>query len=84
MFLNGRRYCDFVIWGPRTFLVERICADVDIWQNMADVAKCVMPELCVKYLSKKYVLVSNNDANKMCTVNVESTEYAEVLMMATE
>ena len=74
--LTGRSYCDFVIWGPCTFLVERVYADEDIWQNTADVAqslhaKCVMPELCVKYFSKKYVLASNNNANRMCTVNVE-------------
>ena len=76
MFLTGRRYCDFVIWGPCTFLAERLYADEDIWQNTADVAqsfhaKCVMPELCVKYFSKKYVLVSNNNTNRICTVNVE-------------
>ena len=39
MFLTGRRCCDFVIWGPRTFLVERVYADEDIWQNTADVAQ---------------------------------------------
>ena len=42
---------------------------------MADVAqsfhaKYVMPELCVKYFSKKYVLVNNNDVNKVSS-NVE-------------
>ena len=31
----------------------------------------MMPELCVKYFSKKYILVSNNDVNRICAVNVE-------------
>ena len=73
MFLTGRCYCD--LRAPY-LSCGTVYANEDIWQSTADgaqgfQAKHVTPEFCVKYFSKKYVLVSNNDANRICTVNVE-------------
>lgn len=69
MFLTGGKYCDFVIWDPSSHHVERILADEGIWQNMVQAAqhfhaKCVMPVLCTKYFSKKYLLRNERDTKK--------------------
>ena len=61
LFVTNKMYCDFVVWSPEGLLVERIYPDREWWvkwsaQGMLFHSKCIMPELCVKYFSKKTIL----------------------------
>ena len=63
--MTNREYCDFVVWSPEMLYIERIVPDSVWWaekseQGMLFHAKCVMPELCMKYFTTKSVLVPSN------------------------
>ena len=66
LFVTNREFCDFVVWSPQMLYIERIVPDSVCWaeksnQGMLFHAKCVMPELCMKYFTIKSVLVPRND-----------------------
>ena len=64
LFVTNQMYCDFVVWSPEGLFVERTCPDREWWvkwsgQCMLFHTRCVMPELCVQYFSKKTVLAAS-------------------------
>ena len=61
LFVTNKMYCDFVVRSPEGLFVERIYPDREWWvkwsgQGMLFHSKCIMPELCVQYFSKKTIL----------------------------
>ena len=65
LFVTNREYCDIVVWSPGMLYIERIVPDSEWWaekskQGMLFHAKCVMPELCMKYFTTKSVLMPSN------------------------
>ena len=59
LFMTGRQYCDFFVWCPQNFHLERVFPDKDLWDTMSVKAlelytKCIMSELVFKLFSRKY------------------------------
>ncbi len=68
LFVMNKMYCDFVVWSPEGLFVERIYPDREWWvkwsgQGMLFHSKCIMPELCVQYFSKKTILGTSTSQN---------------------
>ena len=68
LFVTNKMHCDFVVWSPEGLFVERIYPDREWWvkwsgQGMLFHSKCIMPELCVQYFSKKTILGTSTSQN---------------------
>ena len=69
LFAANKSYCDFVAWSPEGLFVERIYPDREWWvtwsgQGMLFHSKCVMPELCAQYFSKKAILATTTSTSQ--------------------
>lgn len=53
IFIFGVEYCDFVVWTPKDFFVQRILPDQEVWDIVLSITleffnKCNLPELVGK------------------------------------
>lgn len=74
LFITGKTHCDFMVWNPRTVLIERIKPDHSFWEVSSRKAllfhkHCVMPELCANYFTNKKLAPS-----KVVNTNVDNSK----------